>query len=97
MLHLIFQAPLDKAVLQRIGAHDDVVFQAGAVWSLVQGHDLQVELESLIENNCRLHVLQDELDLNGIAKDRLLTDVDVIDYAGLVELTVGNKVNKTWR
>lgn len=97
MLHLIFQTPLNIAVLQRIDACDDVVLQGGAVWNAVRGHVLQSELESLLAKNCRLHVLREELELNGIAERRLQPGVDVIDYAGLVELTVSNKVNKTWR
>ena len=97
MLHLIVQSPIDKAVLLRIGSGDDVVFLHPAVWSALNGHVLQEQLERLMANQCRFYVLRDELEMNGIEIGRLVSGVNVIEYQGLVELSVANKVNKTWR
>ena len=96
MLHLIFQSPVDLAVIERIDGGDDVVFQESAVWHAMRGHVLNTQLSHLMDQAIQLHVLQDELEVNGIGQEQLLTGVVAIDYSGLVELTVKNKVIKTW-
>lgn len=97
MLHLICQSPVNLAVIERIDNGDDVVFQEAAVWNAMEGHVLNTQLSYLMDKTCRLHVLQDELEVNGIGQEQLLAGVLVIDYSGLVELTVKNKAIKTWR
>ncbi len=97
MLHLIFRSPVDLAVIARIGNGDDVVFQEAAVWNAMGGHVLNTHFNQLMDKACHLYVLQDELDVSGISQEQLLAGVLVIDYSGLVELTVNNKAIKTWR
>ena len=97
MLHLIFQSPLQDSLLARINNGDAVVLQGKACWSLLQGHFMAESLQALLTRACRLYVLRDDLQINGIEESRLLPGVTVIDYSGLVELTVDNAVNKTWR
>ncbi len=96
MLHLIVQAPVENAILARIDSGDDVVFQLRAVWNALAGHAMQRQLEGLIQENCRLYVLHDDLEVSGIEPDRLLSGVKIIDYRGLVELVADNEVCKTW-
>ncbi len=97
MVHLIFRSPIDLAVIARIGNGDDVVFHEAAVWNAMTGHTLNAYFKQLMEKTCRLYVLQDDLEVTGIAQAKLLAGVLVIEYSGLVELTVKNKVIKTWR
>ncbi len=96
MLHLIFQLPLEQAVISRMGCGDDVMFLGAAVWNVRQGQMMENSLEDLLERGGRLFVLRDDLVMNGIDQTELLTDVSITDYSGFVELTVKNKVVKTW-
>ena len=48
-----------------------------------------------LEQN-RLYVLADDLEVRGIAVSELVTGIEVIDYAGLVALTVKNPVIQSW-
>jgi len=96
MLHLISQTPLNIAVIERIGSGDDVVFLEIAVWNICLGHVMNAPLQQLMDKACQLHVLQDELEMNGISPDKIMTEVLIIDYSGLVDLSVKNKVIKTW-
>lgn len=96
MLHLIVQLPVSGTILARIASGDDVVLQQRAVWSAVAGHVLQTKLERLMANQCRLYVLRDDMETNGIVEDQLVPGVDIIDYPGLVELSLANEVSKTW-
>lgn len=97
MLHLIFQTPLTVAVVERLGTTDSIVLQGAAVWNALQGHMLNASLIRLLEHNARLYVLQEDLQVNGIERSRLLSGVEVIDYDGLVDLTVANSRIQTWR
>lgn len=95
MLHLIFQSPVDDAVLGRISAGDDVVFLENAVLGLLRKGNLAGVLDGLIAS-CRLYVLSDAINARGILVDELVADMELIDYAGLVALTVKNPVIQSW-
>ncbi len=95
MLHLIFQSPIEAAVLQRIDSEDVVVFLENAVLRVLQGsHIGEIITQQLCSN--RLYVLSDDIAMRGIAPDALIKGFKVIDYAGLVELTVNNPVIQSW-
>ena len=95
MLHLIFQSPIDIAILERIDSGDDVVFLENAVLRILQNSSLSGTLTRLLKQN-RLCVLADDIEARGIVADELVNGVDVIDYTELVKLTVKNPVIQTW-
>jgi tRNA 2-thiouridine synthesizing protein B len=95
MLHLVFQSPIETAILERIEAGDVVVFLENAVLRVLRNGLLDEPLTQLLSTN-RLCVLLEDVIVRGIAADELVEGIDVIDYAGLVELTVGNRVIQSW-
>jgi tRNA 2-thiouridine synthesizing protein B len=95
VLHLIFQSPIEIAVLGRINSGDVVVFLENAVLRVLQNSGISDVLTEQLESN-RLYVLSDDIVVRGIAPDQLLKGLEVIDYAGLVELTVDNPVIQSW-
>ena len=95
MLHLVFQSPVETAVLERIDSGDVVVFLENAVLRILQNGLLSATLTQQLKRN-RLCVLSDDIAVRGIAADELVNGIEVIDYAGLVELTVNNPVIQTW-
>lgn len=95
MLHLVFQSPVETAVLERIDSGDIVVFLENAVLRILQNGLLSATLTQQLKRN-RLCVLSDELAVRGIAADELVNGIEVIDYAELVELTVNNPVIQSW-
>jgi tRNA 2-thiouridine synthesizing protein B len=96
MLHLISQAPLRQEIVERIAAGDDVVLQQGTVWAALNGHADNSKLLHLIAEGCQVYVLSEILEVNGIEIPQVLTGINVIDYPGLVELTVKNPAIHTW-
>jgi len=96
MLHLIYQAALENAVIQRIESSDDVVFFENAVLRLNKTSQQRTELEQMLANNVHLYVLSDELEIRGVNTDELVSGIAVIDYSGLVTLTETNKIIRTW-
>jgi len=95
MLHLIFQSPIDTAILERIATGDDVVFLENSVLRLLQKSSLSDILAQLLKQN-RLCVLADDLEVRGIVADELVKGIGVIDYAELVSLTVKNPLIQSW-
>ena len=95
MLHLVFQSPIDMAILERVDPGDDVVFLENAVLRILQNGSLSGTLTRLLKQN-RLCVLADDIEARGIVADELVNGVDVIDYSELVRLTVKNPVIQSW-
>ncbi len=98
MLHLISQSPIDTAVLERIDSGDVVVFLENAVLRALQNSGISGisgTLTQKISSN-RFYVLSEDIAVRGIAPDELIKGFEVIDYAGLVELTVNNPVVQSW-
>lgn len=96
MLQIVSESSLSQAVVDRIDAGDDVILLAGTVWAAFIGHQDNPKLLDLLSRACRIHVLQDSLAMNGIENQQLLSNIETIDYAGFVELTVKNPVSHTW-
>lgn len=95
MLHLIFQSPIETALLERIDSGDVVVFLENAALRVLQNSSISDTLTRQLGSN-RLCVLSDDIAIRGIASDELVKGIEVIDYAGLVELTVNNLIIQTW-
>jgi len=95
VLHLIFQSPIDIAILERIDSGDVVVFLENAVLRVILNSDLSDRLTQQLGRN-RLYVLSDDIAVRGIAPNELVKGIEVIDYAELVELTVNNPVIQSW-
>ena len=95
MLHLIFQSPIDAAILERIAAGDDVVFLENSVLRLLKKGSLNDTLAQLLKRN-RLCVLAEDIEVRGIVAEELVNGIDVIDYAELVSLTVKNPLSLSW-
>jgi len=95
MLHLVFQSPIEQAVLQRIDPGDVVVFMENALLRILQNGVMEPALATLLKTN-RLCVLSEDIIVRGITIDELITGIEVIDYAELIELTVHNSVIQSW-
>ena len=95
MLHLVFQSPIETAVLERIDSGDVVVFLENAVLRVLQNSVISDTLTRQADRN-RLCVLSDDIAIRGISPNELIEGLEVIDYAGLVELTVNNPVIQSW-
>jgi tRNA 2-thiouridine synthesizing protein B len=95
MLHLIFQSPIDIAILERIDPGDDVMFLENSVLRILQKGSLCDILTQMLKYN-RLCVLSDDITVRGILADELVHGIQVIDYAELVRLTVKNPVIQSW-
>jgi tRNA 2-thiouridine synthesizing protein B len=95
VLHLVFQSPIETAVFERMDSGDVVVFLENAVLRVLQNSVLSDTLTRHLGRN-RLFVLSDDIAIRGINPDELIKGLEVIDYAGLVELAVNNPIIHSW-
>ncbi|MGR8978948.1 MAG: sulfurtransferase complex subunit TusB [Gammaproteobacteria bacterium] len=95
MLHLISQSPVETAVLERIERGDSVMFFENAVFRILHNGGMEETLVRML-SQCRLFVLSDDLTVRGIRSEELVRGIEVIDYAGLVDLTVAHPLIQTW-
>jgi tRNA 2-thiouridine synthesizing protein B len=95
MLHLVFQSPIDIAVLDRMAPGDVAVFLESAVLGLLQKGTVADGLSNKLNTN-RLCVLSEDMVVRGIAQSELVPGLEIIDYAGLVKLTVENPLITSW-
>jgi tRNA 2-thiouridine synthesizing protein B len=95
VLHLIFQSPIETAILQRIDSGDVIVFLENAVSRTLQNSAISDTLTRQLDSN-RLCVLSDDIAVRGIVPDELVKGIEVIGYAELVELTINNPTIQSW-
>ncbi|MEQ1558472.1 MAG: sulfurtransferase complex subunit TusB [Methyloglobulus sp.] len=96
MLHLIFQSPVEPAILDRMATDDVAVFLENAVLSALQKGQLADAISQKLNSN-RLYVLSEDMAVRGIDITELVLGLEVIDYPGLVDLSVENRLIQSWR
>lgn len=95
MLHIVSQSLSDPVVLERFAPGDAVLFIRNAVIGLSSKGRLSGRLSDL-QCQCRLYVLQPDLEVRGIATETLTRGIELIDYAGFVALTVEHPQIHSW-
>jgi len=95
MLHLVFTHNQTQQILEFIKEFDAVVFLENSTLSLnKQGH-FSDTLTPWV-NQVKFYVLTSDIQLRGISRHELSSNIDIIDYAKFVALTQQHVVIKTW-
>lgn len=94
MLHLVFDFS-DKTILQRVQSASCVIFLNNAVLKLVKNSRFETDLNALVKMT-PCYVLNDDLILRGLESDLILNNIEVVDYAKFVQLTIENTPIQTW-
>lgn len=95
MLHLIFQSPVDVAILERMATGDAAVFLESGVLNVLKDGRVAGEIGSRLEAN-RFYVLSDDMAVRGIQETEIIPGLEVINYSGLVKLTVEHSPIQSW-
>lgn len=96
MLHILASVSLNQTLVDRIVAGSAVLLLRSSVWALLPGHQDHVGLHALLDKSCQIYVLNDDLQVYGLADLVLSPQFKLIDYAGWVALTVEHEVIQTW-
>ena len=91
MLHLVFHWP-EPSLWQRFGQNHSVVFMGASLYQLLKAKEMPEELPTKIT----LYVLYDDLVTYGFDTNNLPDTVRILDYPGLVQLTVDQHPICSW-
>jgi tRNA 2-thiouridine synthesizing protein B len=95
MLHLLSTSPIAPAVLERIDPGSSVVFMENAVLWILRSGQLSIQLAGMLADH-HLYALSADLVMRGIDADQIVPGIEVIEYTGLVELTVAHPLIQSW-
>lgn len=99
MLHTVNKSPFERNSLQsclRLAAKGSAVLLIeDAVVGAVKGSSFAATLTGALAN-VSVSVLGPDLAARGIGEDKLIDGVQVVDYAGFVDLTAENDAVQSW-
>lgn len=95
MLHLIFQASANAALLDRIATGDVAVFLESGVFSVLKRGNSADLIENKLTTNS-IYVLSEDMVIRGIQESQLVNGMKIIDYYALVNLTIKIPLNASW-
>jgi len=95
MLHIVNKRIELDVFFQRIAEGDCVLFIGSAVLGLHKNSKYAAELETYTESY-QCYALEPDFLARGLRHDEISEQITVVSYSGFVNLTVDNKVTKTW-
>ena len=78
-------------------AGDAVLLIEDAVIGVVTGSSMAPELQiAMKDRSVSIYALGPDLTARGVKAERVLDGIQVVDYAGSVDLTVANEKTQSW-
>ncbi|MEZ5658129.1 MAG: sulfurtransferase complex subunit TusB [Burkholderiaceae bacterium] len=97
MLHIVNRSPLNTTAfdtLDRLASHGALLLIEDAVYAATEGNAAAGQLARLGEK-LTIYALAPDLQARGMA-DRVLPSVNLVDYAGFVDLVVEQPNCQSW-
>ncbi|MEN8212833.1 MAG: sulfurtransferase complex subunit TusB [Pseudomonadota bacterium] len=95
MLHIVNKSPYDRnsmdTAVSYIADGDVMLLIEDGVYGAMKGGAAAAKLDG-----CTVSVLAADIAARGIAEDKLVDSVSVIDYAGFVDLVEANEKVQSW-
>ena len=95
MLHILSRAPVDLAILERTATGDTIILIEDAVIEALATSPHSQHWQRILQAQ-RVCALSADLEVRGLASDRILNGIEVVDYQGFVQLTIDNEVIHSW-
>jgi len=99
MLHTINKSPFEKnsldSCLRLANAGDEILLIEDAVYAATPGTAVSEMMEAAIGKHA-VYALGPDLSSRGVDQAGLLEGIQVVDYAGFVDLTVKNDKVQAW-
>lgn len=98
-LHTVNKSPTERNSLASALSHatdgSSILMIEDGVIGAMQGTTIADQVKSATAN-CKVYVLGPDLDARGIAQDKLIDGITVVDYAGFVDLTTECDRVQSW-
>jgi tRNA 2-thiouridine synthesizing protein B len=99
MLHTVNKSPFEKNSLKTclgLSRQDsDILLLEDGVYAAIKGCGVADAIVEALKTK-RVHVLEPDLKARGIALEKLIDGVRVVDYSGFVELAASNDRVQAW-
>lgn len=97
-LHTVNKSPFEKSSVASCVNHalegSAVLFYEDAVYAVMAGNAAADQVEPA--SGVKLYVMGPDLKARGVATDRLIAGVEVVDYAGFVDLAAEHDKVQAW-
>ena len=99
MLHIVNKSPFEKTAfkscLNHAKAGDTILMIEDAAVGAIKNSSFSDSLTSALADK-KVYVLAGDLAARGIDQSRMIDGIEVVDYAGFVDLTVNNETTQSW-
>jgi len=99
MLHIVNKSPFEKNSFMSCLSHakegDSILMIEDAAVGAIKDSSFSDALKSAIKDK-KVYVLGGDLAARGIDQDRMLEGIEIVDYAGFVDLTINNETTQSW-
>ena len=99
MLHIVNKSPFEKksfkSCINHAKAGDSILMIEDATVGAIKDSAFSENLESALSDK-KVYVLGGDLAARGIDQNRMIDGIEVVDYAGFVDLTVSNETTQSW-
>ncbi len=99
MLHIVNKSPFERNALKSCLGHalagDSVLMIEDCVIGAVMGSKIADSIQDAMSDKA-VYVLEPDLAARGIAIDRVIEGIKLVDYAGFVDLSVDHDKTQSW-
>ena len=99
MLHIINKSPFERSAFSSCLSHaksgDSILMIEDAILAAVKNSSYSSLIKLAIKDKT-LYVLAPDLYARGLLQARIIENIELVDYAGFVNLVVDNETNQSW-
>ncbi|MGK0269790.1 MAG: tRNA 2-thiouridine synthesizing protein B [Cocleimonas sp.] len=99
MLHIVNKSPFEKmsfgSCLNHAKPGDSILMIEDAAVGSIKNSSFSEQLTSALADK-KVYVLGGDLAARGIDQSRMIDGIEVVDYAGFVDLSVNNETTQSW-
>lgn len=99
LLHTVNKSPFERNALESCLHHakpgSSVLMFEDGVYGAVKGAKTEAMVTEAVKN-CKVYVLGPDLAARGMSTDKVIDGINIVDYAGFVDLTVENDAVQAW-
>ena len=99
ILHTVNKSPFEKNSLSECLSHSTdgaaILLLEDGVYAAMQGTSVEADLKDAMASR-KVYALGPDIKLRGLSADKMIDGIEVVDYAGFVDLTESNDKVQSW-
>jgi tRNA 2-thiouridine synthesizing protein B len=99
ILHTVNKSPFEKNALSECLTHSmdgsAILLLEDGVYAAMQGTNFEADVKNALASK-KVYALGPDIKLRGLSNDRVIDGIELVDYAGFVDLTESNDKVQAW-